>query len=280
MYVKHENHQILGSFKIRGAVNLLSQIPIQERRKGVIVASSGNFGQGIAYAGEIFGIDTHIVLPVNANQGKVESMKLLGAKVIFHGKDFDDARQHAEYLSVHNGYRYVHSANEPLLISGAATYSLEIIEQVPNPEIIIVPIGGGSGACGTCIVANGQNNKIDVIGVQSSNAPAAYNSWRTGRIQESKMETVAEGLATRVGFKLTQTILTSMLSDFILVSDDELQQSISAHLKYTHNLAEHAGAASLAAAIKIKQKLKNKVVVLVLSGGNITIDQLKLSINP
>ena len=275
VYVKHENHQALGAFKMRGALNVISQITEEEGRRGVIVASTGNFGQGIAYAAQVFGIQANVVVPMDANPGKVESMRHLGANLIFHGRDFDDSRGHAERLAKEEGYRYIHSANEPLLISGAGTFSLEIIEDLPDVDAIIVPVGGGSGVCGACIVAKGLGPQVQVIGVQAEKAPGAYLSWKKGRIVESRMETVAEGLATRVGFELPQGIMRELLDDFVLVSEDEMAEAVVLHLAHTHSVAEHAGAAPLAAAIKIKDRLAGKKVVLVLSGGNITVDQLR-----
>ena len=278
VYVKHENHQRLGSFKMRGAVNLVSQLTDEEKARGIVVASSGNFGQGIAYAASIFGVDAFVVLPADANPGKVESIRLLGGSPIFHGNDFDDSREHAERLAKEEGYRYIHSANEPMLISGVGTYALEIVEDLPDVDVIIVPIGGGSGACGVSIVAKAVDPNKQVIGVQASSAPAAYLSWKERRIVESRMETVAEGLATRIGFELTQGILQELLDDFVLVSEEELTHAVALHLESTHNLTEHAGAASLAAAIRLKDRLKGKVVALVMSGGNITVDQLKAAL--
>lgn len=275
VYVKHENHQRLGSFKIRGAVNIISHLRNEEKRRGVIVSSTGNFGQGIAFAARAFGIQSVIVMPKKANPDKVESMRQLGATLIFHGQDFDDAREHAEHLANEKGYRYIHSANEPLLTSGVGTYALEMIEDLPSLEVIIVPVGGGSGACGTCIATKGINPNIQVIGVQSTDACAAYLSWKENKIVQSTMGTIAEGLATRTGFEFTQKILHDMLDGFILVTDEELLKAVVLHLKLTHSLVEHAGAAPLAAAIKIKESLRGKKVALIASGGNISLRQLK-----
>ena len=275
VYVKHENHQRIGAFKMRGGVNLVAQLTDEQKANGVISASTGNHGQAIAYAGGVFGVETVIVVPENANPGKVESMRNLGAKVVFHGQDFDAAREHVEVLAREEGYRYIHSANEPALIAGAGTYTLEILEDLPAADVIIVPIGGGSGACGTCIVAKSLNPDIQVIGVQAESAPAAYLSWKERRLVESTMGTRAEGLATRVGFELTQSIMWDLLDEFLLVSEEELRQAVVLHLEHTHTLAEHAGAAPLAAALKMRDRLQGKKVVLVLSGGNISPEQLK-----
>ena len=144
VYVKHENHQLLGAFKMRGALNVVSQLTEEEKRNGVISASTGNFGQGIAYAAGIFGVDVHVVVPTNVNPGKAESMRLLGADLILHGNEFDEARLHGEEIASKEGYRYIHSANEPMLTAGTGTYTLEIMEDLPDVDVIIVPIGGGS----------------------------------------------------------------------------------------------------------------------------------------
>ena len=274
IYVKHENHQVLGAFKVRGAVNVVSRLSESERANGIISSSTGNFGQGIAYAAGIFGVDVHVVVPTNVNPGKAESMRLLGADLILHGNEFDEARLYGEEIASREGYRYIHSANEPMLTAGTGTYTLEIMEDLPDVDVIIVPIGGGSGACGACIVAKSINPKVRVIGVQAEAAPAAYLSWKAGRVEEAPMKTAAEGLATGVGYEFTQNILMDLLDDFILVSESELQNALVMNLEKTHNLTEHAGSASLAAALKIKDDLKNKKVALVMSGGNVSIPQL------
>jgi threonine dehydratase len=275
VWVKHENHHVMGAFKIRGAVNVVAQLTEDERTAGVVAASTGNFGQGLAYAADIFGVDAVVVVPEGSNSGKVESMRRLGARIVFHGSEFDEAREHAGRLAEQEGRRYIHSANEAGLIPGTGTYTLEIMEDLPDVDVIIVPIGGGSGACGACIVAKALNPKVQVIGVQSEAAPAQYLSWKEGRVVEAPMGTVAEGLATGSGYADTLKIMTELLDDFVLVSEEELDAAIVAHLTHTHNLTEHAGAASLAAALKIKDRLAGKKIALIVSGGNITVDQLK-----
>lgn len=275
VWVKHENHHVLGAFKIRGALNVIAQLSDEEKSAGVVAASTGNFGQGMAYAAGIFGVDSVVVVPEGSNAGKVESMRRLGARIVFHGSAFDEAREHADRLAKQEGRRYIHSANEPGLVPGTGTYTLEIMEDLPDVDVIIVPIGGGSGACGACIVSKALNPKIQVIGVQSVAAPAQYLSWKAGRVVEAPMETIAEGLATGSGYADTLKIMTELLDDFILVSESELDAAVVNHLTYTHNLTEHAGAASLAAAVKIKDRLAGKKVAIIVSGGNITVDQLK-----
>jgi threonine dehydratase len=221
--VKHENHQPVGAFKVRGGVNLISQLSAEERKRGVIAASTGNHGQSIAYAARLFGVQATICVPEQVNPVKVAAMRGLGAELVFHGRDFDDARQHCEQLAKEHGYRYVHSGNEPLLIAGVATETLEILEEQPHTDVIVVPVGGGSGAAGACIVTKAINPAIRVIGVQSDAAPAAFRSWRERRLVEDRMNTWAEGLATRTAFELPQQILWRWLDDFVLVSDDEIR---------------------------------------------------------
>ena len=278
VYVKHENHQRLGAFKMRGGVNLISQLSDDEKRRGVSAASTGNHGQSIAYAAAVFGVKAAIAVPEGANPGKVESMRNLGANVIFHGKVFDDSLEYAERLGREEGYRFIHSANEPHLIAGVGTTTLEIIEDLPDVDVIIVPVGGGSGACGACIAAKSINPDIQVIGVQSAQAPAVYRSWKEGRIVEAPMESVAEGLATRTSYELPTAILRDMLDDFVLATDEEMEQAIVLNLEKTHNLTEHAGASSLAGALKIKERLRGKKVALVMSGGNISVPQLRTAL--
>ena len=278
VYVKHENHQRLGAFKVRGGINLVSQMSPEERAQGLSTASSGNHGQSIAYAASVFGVKAIVGVPEGANPGKVESMRNLGAEVIFHGAHFDETCAYIERLSKEEGYRYVHAVNEPRLVAGVGTYSLEILEDLPDVDVLIVPVGGGSGASGAAIVAKGINPEIEVIGAQAANAPAGYLSWKQKRIVEAPMESEAEGLATSTGYELTQAILQDLLDDFVLASEDEMRKAIVLHLQHTHNLVEHAGAVSLAAAVKIKDRLAGKKVALVASGGNLSMQHLREAI--
>lgn len=275
VWVKHENHQPVGAFKVRGGVNLMSQLSEDTRRKGVIAASTGNHGQSIAYAARLFGVRAIICVPERANPVKVESMRDLGAEIVPHGRDYDDAREYCERLAAEDGYRYVHSGNEPLLIAGVATETLEILEEQPEVEVIIVPVGGGSGAAGACIVAKAIGRGVQIIGVQSAAAPAAYKSWTARRLVDDKMETFAEGLATRTAFELPQRILWEHLDDFILVSDDDIRLAQRMMIEKTRNLVEAAGAAALAAALKMKERLAGRNLALVCSGGNVSPDQLR-----
>ncbi len=275
VWVKHENHQPVGAFKVRGGINLISQLSDDERRRGVIAASTGNHGQSVAYASRLFGVQAIVMVPEEANPGKVAAMRGLGAEVRFHGRDFDEAREEVERLTEIHGYRYIHSGDEPLLIAGVGTEALEILQENPEIDTIIVPIGGGSGASGCCLAAKGIDSSIEVIGVQAEAAPAAYHSWHAGRPVENRMETFAEGLATRVGFAMPQEILHELLDDFVLVSEDELKRAVVLMLEHTHNLVEGAGAAPLAAALKLQERLKDRKVALIASGGNLAVERLR-----
>ena len=274
VWVKHENHQPVGAFKVRGGVNLVSRLTEDERRRGVIAASTGNHGQSVAYAARLFGVRAIVCVPEGANPVKIEAMRGLGATVIEHGADFDEAVQYCEQLAAEHGYRYIHSGNEPLLVAGVGTYALEILEQQPDIDTIIVPVGGGSGAAGVCVTAKAINPAIEVIGVQSELAPAAQRSWRAHQLLEDQTRTFAEGVATRSAFELPQRILWAQLDDFLLVSDAGIRQAMISMLQTTRNLVEGAGAAPLAGAMAIRERLAGKRVALVSSGGNVSPGQL------
>jgi threonine dehydratase len=274
VFVKHENHQPTGAFKVRGGINLVSQLTPAEREQGVIASSTGNHGQSIAYAARLFDVKAAICVPEEANPVKVAAIRNFGAEVIHYGRDFDDAREHAEQLANERGCRYIHSGNEPLLIAGVATETLEILEQEPRVDTIIVPVGGGSGAAGACIAAKALSPSVRIVGVQSEAAPAAWRSWREHRLVEDEMGTFAEGLATRTAFELPQLILRRWLDDFVLVGDDEIRAAQRLMIETTRNLIEAAGAAPLAAALRLREQLTSRRVALIASGGNASPEQL------
>jgi threonine dehydratase len=275
VWVKHENYQPIGAFKVRGGINLISQLSNEERQAGVITASTGNHGQSIAYAARTFDVRAVIVVPENANPVKVAAISSYGAEIIFHGKDFDESRGFAESYARERGIRFISSGDEPQLIAGVGTHTLEILEEQPQIEMIIVPVGGGSGAAGACLAAKALNPNVKVIGVQAAKAPAAQLTWKARKWTESKMETFAEGLATRTPFMMPQEILWKYLDDFILVEEDEMKRGVRLYLEKVKTLAEPAGAASLAAALKLQDRVRGKSVALILSGGNIAPKQLQ-----
>jgi threonine dehydratase len=276
VYLKCENLQPIGAFKVRGGLNLMSQLPDDIKAKGVVTASTGNHGQSIAYAARQFGVRAIIYMPERANPLKVASMERLGAEVLFHGPDFDACRVEAEAHAARAGMYYVHTANEARLIAGVATYTLEILEEVPDLDILIVPVGGGSGLSGACLAGKAINPNLTVIGVQSSHAPVIHDSWRRRELLAyDRADTFAEGMATRVAFELPAHILWDRVDDICLVTDAELRRAILTILETTRLLAEGAGAAAVAAAYQMRHELAGKKVGAVLSGGNLTLEDLK-----
>jgi threonine dehydratase len=275
LWVKHENHLPTGAFKVRGGVNFMAHLPSEQRRAGVITASTGNHGQSVAFAARLFGVRAVVVMPNEANPVKVEAIRNFGGELRFVGRDFQDCREYVEQTADQEGLHYLSSGDEPFLIAGVGTHTLEIVEALPEVEFIIVPVGGGSGAAGACLVAKAHNPQLQVIGVQAEGAPAAYRSWKENRRVEAPITTFAEGLATGTPFDLPQAILRRDLDEFILVSDAELRSAMHLLIEQTRNLVEAAGAASLAAAFKLRDRLQGKRVALILSGGNLTLAGLR-----
>lgn len=276
VYVKCENLQPTGAFKVRGGLNLFSSMPAEIRERGVVTASTGNHGQSIAYAGREFGVRARVFVPVGANPGKVAAIRRMGGDVVFAGDDFAASCAAAEETAEREGAYLVHPANEPALIAGVATYVLEILDEEPDLDVLFVPVGAGSGACGAVIAGKGTSAKLKVVAVQSLGAPATFESWRRRELLTlDQMDTFADGMATRVAFALPAEILWPGLDDFHLVSDSELRRAILTLLETTGQLAEGAGAAALAAAYALRAQLVGQKVGVVVSGGNLTLDSLR-----
>jgi threonine dehydratase len=279
-YIKHENHNPTGAFKIRGGINLVSQLTQDERRRGVITASTGNHGQSIALAAKIFGVKATVCVQKDANPIKVASIRSYGASIIEQGADYDEARLNAEALAKECGYRYIHSANEPHLISGVGTLALEMIEDQPDLDAVIAPVGAGTCACGAAIAYKALSPSTRIIAVQTEALPAVYNSWLSGNLESTPpAKTVADGLATRQAFQLPIQILRSLADDFTLVNEAEIRAAIKYYAVMAHTIAEGAGAAPLAAALKLRKQLMGKKVGLILTGANITEDILRDILN-
>ncbi len=276
VWVKHENHNPTTAFKVRGGLNLVRALDHKDRARGVVTASTGNHGQSIALACQLEGVGCTVFVPTGNNADKNAAMQAMGARLDEGGRDFDEARERCEQAAAATGARYVHSANEPLLIAGVATYALEIFEQLPAVDAILVPIGGGSGACGNCLVRSALGSKARVIGVQAAAADAFARSWRTGqRVVGESAATFAEGMATRVTFDLTFAMLQLELDDIVTLSEEELAEGVRLALRTTHNLAEGAGSASLAALPRLRDRLAGTTVVAVMSGGNLEAATLR-----
>ena len=272
---KHENHQPVGAFKVRGGVNLAATLSDNERESGLLGCSTGNHGQSLAMAAKLAGITCTIVVPKGNNPGKNAAMRRLGATVIEHGADYDQARSYIERELAEDPARYVHSANEPALIAGVGTMGFEIFEDCPDPDVILVPIGLGSGVCGTGIVARARRPQTRVIGVQADGASAVSDTWHSGEwTTRETADTWAEGMATRVPAEMTLEIMREVVDDVLLVSDDDLRRACRTYLDQTHNLVEGAGAASLAAAVVHRDRFQGQTVVGIVSGGNLDPDEL------
>ena len=275
IWVKHENHNPTCAFKVRGGLNLVGAMLPEERRRGIVTASTGNHGQSIGLASRLHGVACTVFVPERNNPEKNAAMRAYGATLEEGGRDFDEARERCEQRARDTGARYVHSANEPLLLAGVGTYALELFEELPDVDVIFVPIGGGSGACGLITVRNALGSQAKIIGVSAANADAVYRSWKgPERVVGASANTLAEGLATRVTFDLTFGILKQHLDDFMVLTEDELAEGVRLALRTTHNLAEPAGAAALAAAHQRRDQLAGRRVACIMSGGN--IDQAKL----
>jgi threonine dehydratase len=274
-YLKHENHTPTTAFKVRGGIYLVSRLSEEQKKRGVLACTTGNHGQSLAYACRLFGVRCVLVVPADANPDKTAAMRALGAELIEHGRDYDEAREHCEAIREREGLRYIHSANEPDLIAGVGTFALEIFDDLPNPDVILTAVGLGSGICGAALVAAARRPATDVIGVQSEGAPSVTHSWRAGKsIETGTPQTFAEGVATRRPAEMTLEIMRLLVYDMVLVTDHELREAIRLLLRVTHNLAEGAGAASTAAAFRLREQLAGKTVVGVVTGGNLDLREL------
>ncbi len=275
IYVKHENYQPTGAFKVRGGINLVATLTSDERAHGVITASTGNHGQSIAYASRLFGIKATIGVPENCNRAKLAAMKSWGAEMLIYGSDYDQCREKVESVAREQGLRYVHPANEPLLIAGVATAALECLEALPGADYIFCPVGGGSCVTGATLVAGALKPSLQVVGVQAARASSAYESWRQKKmVTTGRADTHAEGLQTRVPFEMTQSILWNTLKRFMLVEEEEIRQAMIHYLDLARTFAEGAGAAPLAAVVNCREELKGKKVIVYLSGGNVSRENL------
>src|SRR5262249_7830269 len=224
-FLKHENHTPATAFKVRGGIYLVARLPEEQKRRGIIACTTGNHGQSLAYACRLFGVRCVIVVPAVNNPDKIAAIRVLGAELIEHGRDYDEAREHCEVVGRRQGLRYVHSANEPDLIAGVGTYALEIFDALPEPDVIRVPVGLGTGICGTSLRAAARRPQTRVIGVQSELAPSVTLSWRAGHpVPTGTPGTFAEGMATRLPADMTLALMRRLVHDMVLVGDDELRE--------------------------------------------------------
>ncbi|MBS2961409.1 pyridoxal-phosphate dependent enzyme [Actinocrinis puniceicyclus] len=274
VWIKHENAQPVGAFKVRGGLTLLASLSPGQRAGGVVAASTGNHAQSVAYAARQFGAPCTIVMPQSANPVKAAAVRALGAELVLRGEHFDECRRIAAQLAAESGARYVDSGNEAKLIAGVATAALEMFEVAPRLDALFVPVGSGTGAAGACLSARAVAPDCRVIGVQSAQAPAAYESWRGGSPVQRPNKTVIEGLSTGEAFHLPQRIMRALLADFLLLDDTEIRAAQRLMLVAAHTMAEGAGAAALAGLLARREQYAGRNVGLICSGGNVSEAEL------
>lgn len=268
--VKHENFNPTGSFKVRNGLSFMTALPDEARARGVVAATRGNHGLGIAYAGRAFGVRTTVCVPLGNNPDKNAGMRALGARLIEEGRDYDESVQVAERIMREEGATLAHSTNNPHVIAGAGTMSLEVIEQEPRIDAMVIAIGGGSQAVGALTVLGALKPGARVYGVQAAGAAASHAGWLAKKpMQVDRAETFADGLATRSTYEMTFPALLQGLADFITVTDAEIADAMRMLLRTTHSMVEPAGAAGLAGLRKLAPKLEGQRVGIVLSGANV-----------
>jgi len=280
VYLKLECFQPVGSFKIRGAINKICSLSQSELKKGLVAASSGNHGLSVAYAAKIYGAKAVVVVPENAVKEKVEAIKNHGAEVVKYGRYYEEAYLKALEIQKKTKMTFVHPFNDPFVIAGQGTVGLELLEDIPDLDTIIVPIGGGGLISGIAVAAKTLKPDVKIIGVQAEGAPAIYRSWKAGKIVEmDSVKTVADGLVARKPLDLTFGIIKRYVDDILLVIDREIGEAVLALLREAHILVEPSGAASLAALLfKYHPKREEKVSVII-SGANISIGYLTSLLN-
>ena len=280
LFIKHENHHFVGSFKGRGTLNRMLAMNRDDRARGVVTASQGNHGLGVAWSAKITEIDAIVVVPQKANPDKVEAMRNLGAQVVHSGTDLEAADRKAWEISAETGATYLHAANDPQIIAGHATLGLEMFEEEPTIDTVVLPVGAGGLASGVGLVAKTLKPEMRVIGVQAERLPSMARSLREGHpIEVEPATTFAEGIAVRQPTELPFEMVRDYVDEILLVSEEEMRRAIILLLEKTHNLAEGAGAAGLAGIIKMGEALAGRTIGTVLSGGNIPWHVLNRALN-
>ena len=273
VYVKHENHNPTACFKIRGSVNLVHHLK-QNNIQGVITFSTGNHGLSVATSAAWAGLTAVVVVPKNNNPLKNKAIIDTGAELIEAGKNFEEAEAVVEQLCTERGLYYVHPANEPHLINGVGSEFLEIIEDLPDIDVMIVPLGGGTEVAAAITTLRVLRPHVEIIAVQAKNSSAAYLSWKEKKLLSAENKTFAGGFATGKAYATPFEIYHQALSNFVLLTEEEIYKSIGIAFHYTHHLAEGAGASTFFAAIKLKAQLRGKKVVLQMSGSNASCQEI------
>jgi threonine dehydratase len=276
VFVKHENHQPTNSFKIRNGLSFMTTLGAEQRRQGVVAASTGNHGQGIAYGGTLLGVSTTICVPAGNNPDKNAAMRALGATVVEQGRDYDEAVGVMQGIAAREGRVIAHSTNDPLIVAGAGTMTLEILEQQPDLDALVIAVGGGSQAVGAMTVAAALAPHLEVYGVQAAGASAIHDSWHARqRLTRARADTFAEGVATRTTYDVTFPALQAGLAGFVTVTDAEIAEALRTIVSLTHNLVEGAGAMGFAALPTLRDRLAGKRVGIIFCGGNIDVGTLR-----
>ena len=280
VFVKHENAQPVGAFKVRGGLTLLAGMSATERERGTVTYSTGNHAQSIAYASAIYGAPCTVVMPAAANPAKAAAVRGWGAVVVLVGDDLETAQRHAEEHAASTGARLVSPGDTPELLAGVGTLYQEILEAQPDLDAIIAPIGSGTGASAAAVVAAELAPKCRVIGVQSTTSPAAHDSWRSGTLERRPNRTRVDGLATGRGYALPQRILRARLADFVLVTDERIAEAQRLLATAAHTLAEGAGAAALAAVLDRPDHYAGQQIAIICTGGNANAAELAALAEP
>lgn len=276
VWVKHENYQPTNSFKVRNGLALISALRPEQRKRGVVAATRGNHGLGLAHAGALFGCPVTVCVPVGNNPEKNEAMVALGARLLEEGRDYDEALQVAFRVMAEEGLELAHSTNDPQVLAGSGTIALEMLEQQPALEALVIAVGGGSQAVGILTVVRALRPDLPVYAVQAAGAPAIHDSWHAGRpLARENAVTFADGLATRRAYELTFAPLRAGLAGFVTASDGQIADALRLLLRTTHSLVEGAGATGLAGLVKLREALARRRVGIVLSGGNIDAATLR-----
>jgi threonine dehydratase len=269
-WIKHENHTPVGAFKLRGALIFMDRLKAEQPElEGVVAATRGNFGQGVGMAARLFGLKAVILVPRGNSSEKNRAMQAQGVELITHGIDFQESLEFAQKLAAERRFAFIDSFHERLVL-GTATYALEFLEGSPRLDCVYVPIGMGSSICGMAAARNALGLKTEIVGVAAEAAPAIANSFEKGVVLEAPAQTViADGLACRRPNAEALAVMLENVSRIVRVSDEEIMEAMRALQEDTHNLAEGAGAASMAAALKEKSTLGKKRVGIILTGGNV-----------
>jgi threonine dehydratase len=280
IYVKHENHQPTNSFKVRNGLAFMTSLGAEQLERGVVAASTGNHGQGIAYAGSLLGAAVTICVPRGNNPEKNAAMRSLGARVVEEGRDYDEAVEVMLRIAREKDQTVAHSTNDHAVVAGAATMTLEILEREPTLDALVLAVGGGSQTVGALTVARALHPSLAVYGVQAAGASAIHDSWHAREPRTTaRADTFAEGVATRTTYELTFPTLLEGLAGFVTVTDGEIAAAMRVILAATHNLVEGAGALGLAGLLKLRAQLAGKRVGIAFSGGNVDTATLRRVLN-